>query len=240
MTPAPPLVMSVGDTLISTRGILNDEEATNWPDQKLIPKLRFAFQELEAELLLWGIPILSTTILVMTVPAWVPPTTKDDLDYDMSALPGYPTDMILPIWMKERQLGESRENFVDMVETSYVPNVSIDTALRYWSWREGKIFLRGALWDNQIQLRYQRILPIPGVNTDSIFVPLGQLFLAYRTAALCAESIKDRVAKTDFLAQANYNLDRLIRMNVRQQQNIPAKRRPYHRGLGRTRVLRDY
>jgi hypothetical protein len=241
MTPAlpfnPPLVSMLGDVFAQTRSILNDDDAANWPDPRLMGKARFAFQELESELLLWGIPLLHTNILSMDVPA-VSSTSTTDLD--LSTLPGYPVDMILPIWMKERMKNETRENFVDMVETSFIPNVSVDTALRYWTWREGRIYLLGALVDNQIQLRYQRLLPSPGVNTDSIFVPLGQLFLAYRVASLAMESLKEWDSSDRFMLMAKENLDRLMRHNVKQQQNVPAKRRPYHRGLGRTRVLRDY
>jgi len=233
-----PLVSLLGDVLAQVRAILNDEEGANWPDQKLLKKAKFAFEEFEAELLLYGIPLLNTTVIKMTVPKLAP--SFIDQDFDLSTLSGYPTDMILPIWMKERILNEKRENFVDMVETSFIPNVSIDQALRYWTWREGRIYLLGALLDNEVQIRYQRLLPVPGVNTDTVFVPLAQLFIAYRTAALCMESIKDRQAKIDLNEQAVYNLDRLLRLFVKQQQNVPAKRRPYHRGLGRTRVLRDY
>jgi hypothetical protein len=239
MTPfAPPLVSLLGDVLAQTRGLLNDEEAANWPDQKLIKKARFAFEELEAELLLNDVPLLHQNIIKMTVPGISPPTP--DTDLDLSTLPGYPSDMILPIWLKERMLHESRENFVDMVETSYVPNVTIDTALRYWTWRNGRIYLLGALLDSEIQIRYQSLLPTPNINTDTVFVPLAQLYLSFRTAALVCVTLKDKAGKDDFNAEAQFQLDRIMRINVKQMQNIPAKRRPYHRGLGRTRVLRDY
>jgi hypothetical protein len=219
--------------------MLNDEEAANWPDQKMLGKARFAFQELEAELLLWGIPLLSTVIMTMDVPK-VNTATFIDMDLDLSQLPGYPSDMVLPIWLKERIKNEARENFVDMVETAYIPNVSVDTALRYWNWREGRIFVLGALLDNQVQIRYQRVIPTPGVNTDTIFVPMAQLFLSYRIASLCMESLKQWDASDRFKNLAEENMERLMRHNVKQQQNVPAKRRPYHRGLGRTRVLRDF
>jgi hypothetical protein len=230
------IINMLGDVLARSRAYLNDEEATNWPDTRLIPKARIAFEELEAELIIAGIPIIHSVTTVITVPAW----TSDDTNQDLSQVSGYPTDMYLPIWMKEREVGQMNRDFVDMIETDFIPNVDMDINLRYWCWFQNTILLRGSLNSNQVQLRYQRFLPIPGVNTDSIIVPLAQLFLAPRVASLAFQAVGNDPKKADLRAESVENLDRIIRMNIKQLQDTPAKRRPYHRGIGRNRVLRDY
>jgi hypothetical protein len=228
-----------GDVLGRARTLLNDDDATNWPDTKLIPKAVQAFEELEADLILAGIPIINGQTIVLNVPAYLI-FENNNVPFDLSTVPNYPTDMILPIWMKERQLGDQYRDFVDMVEVDFIPITDVDIYLRYWCWYQNTITLLGAFNPVQVMLRYQRFLPVPGVNTDSIVVPLGQLFLAYRIAALAADSLGDRQRRIDLTDQADKNLDRIIRMNIKQQQNLPTKRRPYHRGYGRNRVLRDF
>lgn len=230
----------LNDVLIRARTLMNDDEGTNWPDYRLITKAQQAFEELEAELYLAGIPIISQQNVIMTIPAYQI-NANNGTPLDMSTLPGYPKDMIMPIWMKERRTFDQWRDFVDMVETDFTPITTTDIYLRYWCWTGGKIYLLGALNDNQVLLRYQKFLPLPGINTDSISVPLGQLHLSFRVAALAAASLPEmKGLAADLDARATTNLDKIVRMNIKQQQNLPTKRRPYHRGYGRNRVLRDF
>jgi hypothetical protein len=230
----------LGDVLYRARTHLNDDDGSNWPDPRLIPKAQQAFEELEAELYLAGIPIINSQNAIFTVPAY-DINANNGVPLDLSTLPAYPKDLILPLSMKERAVGDQWRDFVDMIETDFTPITTIDRNLRYWTWYQGKIIVMGCLQDRQVLLRYQRFLPIPGLNTDSVIVPLGQLHLSYRTAALAALSQPMmRQLGMDLDQRAQINLDKIVRMNIKQQQNLPTKRRPYHRGYGRNRVLRDF
>jgi hypothetical protein len=229
-------VRFLSDVFKQARTLLNDDDATNWPDYRLKTKAIVAFEELEAELIVAGIPIINSVSVIVTVPA----QTIDDDTLDLSTVTGYPTDMILPIEMKERQIGDKNCYFVDMIEVDFIPNIDIDVFLHYWCWYQNTIILRGALNPTQVQLRYQRYLPIPDVNTDSLIVPLGQLFIANRVAALAFQSMGNRQMWLDLTSIANINLNRILDMNIKELQDMPAKRRPYHRGYGRNRVLRDF
>jgi hypothetical protein len=230
----------LSDVLYRARTHLNDDDGSNWPDPRLIPKAQQAFEELEAELLLAGIPIINSQNAIFTVPAY-DINVAGGVPLDLSTLPGYPRDMILPIIMKERAPWEQWRDFIDMIETDFAPITSTDLRLRYWTWYQGKIVVMGCMRDREVLLRYQRFLPVPGLNTDSIIVPLGQLHLAYRTAAIAAASQPAMQQLAVALDQrAQFNLDKIVRMNIKQIQNLPTKRRPYHRGYGRNRVLRDF
>jgi hypothetical protein len=229
-------VAFLSDVFSRARTLLNDDDAANWPDYRLYTKVVTAFEELEAELIVAGIPIIHTISSIITVP----PVTIDDNNLDLSTVTGYPTDMIIPIWLKERQIGQMNSDFVDMVECDFIPNIALDIYLHYWSWQKNTIFLRGALNSIQVEIRYQRYLPIPRLNTDSLIVPLGQLFIVNRVAALAYQSLGNREMWQDLSTAADVNLARIIDMNVKELQDLPAKRRPYHRGYGRNRVLRDF
>ena len=240
MLPTPYGVNILSDVLTRARTHLNDDEGVNWPDYRLIPKAQQAFEELEAELYLAGIPIINQQNTIMLVPAYSI-NMNNGVPLDLSTLPGYPKDMILPINLKERGPWEQWRDFVDMIESDFAPITSTDLRLRYWHWGGGKIYVVGALMDRQVLIRYQRFLHLPGVNTDSISVPLGQLHLSYRVAAIAANSVPEyRQMAVDLDTRAAANLDKIVRMNIKQQQNLPTKRRPYHRGYGRNRVLRDF
>src|SRR6516165_1065515 len=91
----------LGDVLYRARTYLNDDDGSNWPDQRLIPKAQQAFEELEAELYLAGIPIINSQNAIFTVPAYNI-NAANGVPLDLSTIPSYPKDMILPIWMKER------------------------------------------------------------------------------------------------------------------------------------------
>ena len=231
-------------TMLSTafaraRTLLNDDDGTNWPDSKLVPKAHQAFEELEAELILAGIPIINKQTVIITIPPYNINAFGGN-PLDISTLPGYPLDMLLPIWMKEKLQGEIYRDFVDMVECDFIPVTTTDVYLRYWCWQGNTILVLGAYNPIQVQIRYQRFLPDPKLNTDSLVVPLGQMYLSYRIAALAYQSTGNNQAATPLDTRADRNLDKIIRMNIKQQQDLPAKRRPYHRGAGRNRVLRDF
>src|SRR6267154_4050883 len=155
------MIALLGTVLSQARTHLNDDEGSNWPDNKLIPKAQQAFNQMQAELLLAGIPIINSVSVVITVPV----SSVDDTNQDLSKIVGYPTDMIMPIEMKERQLGQRNQDFVDMMEVDYIPQSDIQNQLLYWSWISQTIMLRGALQSNQVLLKYQRLLPIPTLNT---------------------------------------------------------------------------
>lgn len=206
--------------LESARIHLNDEMGLLWPDNRLLPKCQEAHRELKNELILNGIPITHEVSAILTVPAG---TT------DLTTVTNYPSDMLIPIWMKERQVGQQNVDFTDMVQASFIPNTQQEIYLNYWAWIEEKIILLGALNDVQVELRYMREIAVPVEVNSPIGVLLGESFLSYRTAALAALSIKDYQQAQALDMIAKDNLLNVITFNVKGLQNIPGRRRPYHR-----------
>src|SRR5690348_7524569 len=122
--------------LESARIHLNDEMGLMWPDNRLLPKFQEAHRELKNELILNGIPVVHEVSVVLTVPAG---TT------DLTTVTNYPSDMLIPIWLKERQVGQQNVDFTDMVQVSFIPNTQQEVYLNYWAWIEEKIMLLGAI-----------------------------------------------------------------------------------------------
>ncbi len=211
----------VDTVMMAARTHLNDDSAINWPDTNLLPKLQEAFRDLRLELELNGIQVTNEVSANITVSAG---TT------DLTTVIGYPTDLITPIWMKEKQVGETDSYFLDMTPIDFIPDVDQDITLNWWSWQRNKILLLGALNDVVVQLRYHRDLTLPILNSDNIGVILGESYLSYRTAAIAFFSVKDIQSFTIMNAQAETNKAKLIQFfTTYEKQLLPAKRQAYHR-----------
>lgn len=218
-----------GQALDSARAHLNDVGATIWPNTVLFPFLQEAHRELRSKVILNGIPVIDEVSAVLSVPAQ---TT------DLTTVVGYPTDLIVPIWLKERQVGQTDSDFIDMTPRDFIPNINMDIWLFWWSWRREKIFLVGSLNDEEVQIRYRRQIPTPAVSSDSLGWLGAENYLSYRTAALACNSIGETDKATGLTQTAMVNLDDVIRLNVKQIQGLPARRRPYHRRFANNNIIR--
>jgi hypothetical protein len=219
---------TVFQVLDSARTHLDDELGISWPDQRLLPKFQESHRELKQALVLNGIPVIHQVTAVLSVPA---NTT------DLTTVTGYPTDMITPIWMKERQTGQDNSDFVDMTQVDFLPNIDQDIWLFWWCWIGQKITLVGSLNAEQIQLRYNKDLSVPTLVSDDIGIILGEGFLSYRTAALAAQASKDWNLMKLLNNQAELAKSQIIRLNVKQIQAMPARRRPYHRRYANQTII---
>lgn len=223
-----------GEVLQAARTHLNDDEGILWPDQKLFPKLREAHKLMQLALIQNGVPVIHevTTTPILITAGVVDPT----------ALAAYPTNLIQPIWLKERAAGSLIQDFVDMHETDFLPQVQQSRSLVWWSWRKQKINFLGATSDREIMIRYRGGLKVPQEVTDTIGPFFGELFLSFKTAALAVGSITPRDSdRIQYLeGQAAGNLENMLVNSAMEAQNLPTKRRPYHRGRGKSRVLRGY
>ena len=224
--------MALASVALNTaRTLLNDDAATLWTDAVLIPKLQEAHRELQVKLQLSGIPVINAVTVVLSVPA---NTT------DLSTVAGYPTNLVKPEQLKERVPGQKDEDFREMTEVDFIPNINRSTPLTCWSWIGEKILLLGSTIATEVQLRYWRGLPAIVDGTSQIGFIFGENYLGHRTAALAASSTGNDSGYKEWTSEAMAKMDEIIRMNVKGLQNLPANRRPYHRGRGKRRVLRDF
>lgn len=197
------------DAIQIARSLLNDDLGTRWSDAILLPKLQIAHRELQADLELNSIPVTSTESIVLTVPAGA-----TNLGVTQ------PADLIEPLSMMERDVGGSADDFDEMIEVAFIPQLAQDTTLLYWCWQTELIKLLGATTNREVLLRYTRSLTVPAtINSDIGFIA-GELFLGARIAYLASGDER-------FDVQAQTNLDKVIRANVKGMQGLVRRRRPY-------------
>jgi hypothetical protein len=219
---------TVSQVLALARGALNDDDAVLWPDYRLISKLKAAQGQLISALVLTDNQITYEQTAVMTVPA----NSTDGQQVDITGLVGYPTNLRIPMFMRERRVGQDEVDFVDMHEKAFIPNVQKTEDLRYWAWRENIIYVTGATIDKEIFLRYRGSLTTASAVTDSVVVDGAEEFLAYQTAFLALTSIPGmsdaRASIYKDLASANLTL--LLKAHAKSRQSQPVRRRGYRYG----------
>lgn len=157
----------------------------------------------------------------------------------MTSLGSYPLTLVEPIWLKERAVGQRLQDFVDMQEVDFIPDNVQEAELMYWSWIQEKILLLGSTSAREVQIRYRSGLKIPQTVNDTIGVLFGELYMSFRTAALAAGSNPAQAGGGkvgDWTAQANTHLETIIRMASKEGQNLPVKRKGYHRGSNKSVV----
>lgn len=217
--------MKVSEILASVRTHLNDSQGILYPDQVLLPKLQEAQRELHLKMMSKGLPLFTEQTAIFTVPANV----IDGVYPELGLIVGYPTNLIVPIGIKEKQVGQATNYFIDMVECSEIPKVQKSTTLRFWSWVQNRLFVLGALVDVQIQLTFRGELTMFSTVNDDVYPKLSENFLSYKCAALALNNPNSsQGGMIDRLNQSAYqNLDDLLSVNVKQMQNLPARKRGY-------------
>lgn len=206
------------EAVLSARRYLNDEDAIVWSDMVLISRAHEALNELSLELALNGIPV-SKTQTVLSVPIVVPAGTTS-----LGSL--LPSDLVEPLSVSERAIGESVQGFVMMTEKPFVPMVVPANNLYYWTWQSGQIQFVGCTENREIIIRYKKNLAIPSLNTSELPIPFAELYVGPRAAALCQLSRGQDSSTVESIARLN--LEKIIRLNVQGQQQ-PVRRRGYRR-----------
>ena len=203
----------IRDALKITRTLLNDDAALVWHDSVLMPKAVQAHQELLNTVTLNGVPCIWTATTLATIPAFAK---------NMGA--NLPLDIIRPIKMDERLVGDVDSNAIPMTKVDFVPNLDITDTLRYWGWIEEQIIFLGANQARQVRLYYDQWIPTPVAVTDNLFFRQSETFLGPRIAALCSIGLPTFDVLNNM---ADANLSKIIRREVKALQNLPVRKRPF-------------
>ena len=206
------------EVLESARTHLNDDASLHWNDQDLMPKLKEAHKELQSKLFRAGVPVIKAVTTVLSVTAGV---------VDLNGVANYPADIVEPIWLKEREVGQSEKDFVDMDEVNFIPQIQQQMSLMYWCWMGEHILLLGATTNREVKMRYNKTITVPTVLTDTIGFLFGELYMGPRVAALAMISVGNRAAAILLNEEAEGKLETIIGANVKGMQNLPVRRRPY-------------
>ena len=196
----------------ATKVYLNDSAKTRWTDVVLLPYLKSAILELQAELEDNDLPPIREISAVIPVNA-----NSKDLTL--------PADFVFPIKLEE---ANGTGGWSGMEEVEWEPDEVSETKLGYWTFREGKIRLRSSASATNVRLYYLRTLSQIASVDSVIEVPNAKGFLAARTSGLASSFGGAASARgAEAHARAAYFLRKIIQSLTKRLQDRPVRRRRY-------------
>ncbi len=209
------MAVLVSDVIGEAVGLLNDTAQTLYTNPVMIPFVKRAYNELENRLRRGGLPYDKKIDNVASF-------ASGTLIYPL------PTDFFQPINLYEHDVGGSDNDFVLMEERAWEPNLTQDTSLRYWVWRNGNIEFLGATTNRVLRLQYLASFPAIAAVGDTIVLTDARMYLASRSAALAARYIaQDRNRYSDLMEEAGEQLDDIVSQMVQKNQSLPARPHNY-------------
>lgn len=196
--------------LAIARTYLNDDNAIQFPDAVLIPKLQEAHRELQEALWVCGSPVVRKQ--------------SAPLNYnsgDINLIGGLPTDLLCPTMLFDNAAGSTIASlgWSPLTEAFYIPlNTASAATLSYWIWQQESITLSPASANRVVIIYYRRAIPIPALTTDLIGILFGESYLGPRGAALAAGTLGSAEALAAMTAVAKENLGNVITANRGQQK----------------------
>lgn len=202
------------DILDEARGTyLNDLNATEATDEKLLPQLKTAYNFLESECHSNNIQLVNSEITKI-IPAGI------DEYYPL------PPDFVIPRTLLERQSGTVDE-FREISYRNNLPQVTPTPYFEYWTYRLERILLVPATTEREVKLIYMRSFPVVETSDANLFGK-AQTYLAAKTAALYLLFVR----QSPSLAEpangiAEKELEEIINTQVKIMQAAPVRRKGY-------------
>ncbi len=208
------MITIAADILTSVRSAyLNDPNAGEATDDRLLPHLKEAYKFLQSELEANGVPCKNEEVIETIL------ANKNEY-YPL------PDDLVVPNTMFERTPGSSEE-FRPMTYRMNLPQVTPTPYLQYWTYRLDRIYLVPATQNREIKLYYQKSFPAVETVDDSLYGKAEQ-FLALKTAALYNFFVRQQPTAAKVCNDlADRELEDIISSQVKSTQSQVIRRKGY-------------
>jgi hypothetical protein len=219
-----PSPITSGSIMDRSALLLNDAAKTIFTYTVQLPYLNTALDELQETLEENNVAMTNEKSSILVV-------TTSMTDIGGLTGPPLPSDLIEIRGSYERLSG-STEDFQIMSRVDFLPPFTVLTeSLIYWTWQQQTIQFLGATSNRDVRLDYMAAV-IPAftnvLGTETIALFNCKSFLAYRTAALCAEFIGENQSRAQDLNEFSIMaLDRFLAINTKGRQASPIRRRPF-------------
>jgi hypothetical protein len=212
--------MTAADVMNSSAALLNDVALTIFTYGVQIPFLNIAIGELQEGMQQFSVPAankLSDPIVI-----------NIGVDNIGGTGPALPTDLLEPQGIMERVNGSS-DAYTALTKQEFLVFSAVPVGtLNVWTWQEQIIKFVGSTVARQIRINYIRTVLTPvTASTDVITLFNSQTFLAFRTAALCAQFIGENKERADELNNFAINAaNRFIDINSKGDRDF-VRRKPF-------------
>lgn len=210
----------MSQVLATARTYLNDDNATQFPDPVLIPKIQEAHRELQTELWVVGSPLVRNQNQLTG--GSIPNSLNVILSPNPTTGAYLISDFLCPTALFENALASSQfsPGWTPMTEAFYVPIGYTPVATyQWWIWQDEILSVAPTTAVGRaLILQYRRNIPIPQVATDLIGILYGEAYLAARAAAITAGTVGNLDVFTALSAIAKEQLSKVIVANRGQQK----------------------
>lgn len=211
---------TAGDAITEAQQVyLNDTNQALYPSSVLLPIAKKAQKDLELELVSNQVTELKEMTSTLSVPIGTPV---------LNNVLGFPADFSEPIKLLEKPSGASNDQYSDMEQLPWEPDIVAEEAIKYWDFREGEIKLNLATSVRDVKLRYYKSLnTIVDVNTV-LTIPLSVGYLSARIGAIAALTIGENPTRASACnEEAGIKLAKIINVMVKRTQGIAVRRRRF-------------
>ena len=205
--------MLASEVMDEAAALMNDANKLTWGYTQLLPYLKRAYSTLELHLLLNGVRNVKEVSAIIPVVKGEPTIILPD-------------GFVQPISIEERAF-QSQDGFNPVTESDWEQSLTVDSIM-YWNWREEGLKINPPRIDREVRLRYRKsLIPIIGENTN-ITIPSSKAYLSAKTAANASAFGASNVERAAILnSEASECLMMLINAEIRNQQGVKFRRRPY-------------
>jgi hypothetical protein len=205
--------MLASEVMDEAASLMNDTGKLTWGYPQLLPYLQRAYRTLELNLFLNGVRSLKEVSAIIPVDP-------------MSAEVVLPQDFVQPISMGERAAG-SNNGFVPVTEAEWDLAPQSD-AINFWNWREDTLKISAPKQAREVFLRYRKGLTVIQGENSNITLPMSKSYLSAKTAANASAFGAANMERAAVLnTEANDCLSMLINSEIRNQQGLKFRRKPY-------------
>jgi len=204
--------------------LLNDAAKVSFTFAVLLPFLQRAHRDLQLKLDARQSTVQKEVTAVFTITAGAT---------DLGA--SQPTDLLRPIKMQEAAVGTAIGSYTDMREGVWEKNIAASTQIGLWAWREELIVFPACSANRSLMLYYVKGLTVPTLVGSALGFTRAETYLSAKTAHYAAKYIlQDEKRAADLDSDAEKALKDYFDAEVRGQQGLPARRRPYGSRWART------
>ncbi len=213
--------------------------------QPYVPELLNAgYEELQDALTQHGVETFAKTAILTNLAAIVTPDpgvnvrvmyTGYNNGTSNFSQPTLPADMLGPLRMWERPTG-TVGNFIPMAQKlDGLPSITQTSYLRWWQWIGDAIVMLGALQANDIQVRYNVILPalVLTPQPSQVLILRCKNALAWKVVELFAQSRMGPEEAQYASGKYEAELVKIIGRTNRRKLRASARRRPFGQRRGR-------
>lgn len=217
---------TAGEIMLSAAALMNDVQQQIHSYTNQFPYLKIALKDFKELAQLNDFAVSNITSTVLAVPA-------DASVINFDSIPALPTSLveIQQLWQSSQEAGPFTPVHKVQFLNQSLSNVQISSFFE-WSWQDNGIKVWPALAPVYLKIDYISTLFSTIVDQNSnLQVINADSFLHYRLAGLLAEFVEENPERASSLnGNAGLAFDRILGIESKSSQQMPARRRPFRGG----------